>query len=98
MAGCLDKCTCPDWEIWNVVKERRNFIASVTGDALVRIMHFQRNIQYSGTAGYEYKCEAVGDAPLCFCHCGHYSLVLFGLSTDVSVLPLNTVFANNSSV
>lgn len=35
MSGCLDKCSCPDWEIWNTVRERRNFLSSVVAGALV---------------------------------------------------------------
>jgi len=35
MSGCLDKCTCPDWEIWNTVRERRNFLSSVVSGAMV---------------------------------------------------------------
>ena len=35
MSGCLDKCTCPDWEIWNTIRERRNFLSSVIAGAMV---------------------------------------------------------------
>jgi len=35
MSGCLDKCACPDWEIWNTIRERRNFLSSVIAGAMV---------------------------------------------------------------
>jgi len=37
MSGCLDKCACPDWEIWNTVREKRNFISSILAGAMVCI-------------------------------------------------------------
>ena len=39
MSGCIDKCSCPDWEIWNTVRERRNFLSSVAAGAMVCSVH-----------------------------------------------------------
>lgn len=37
MSGCLDKCTCPEWEIWNTVRERRNLLSSIVAGAMFSI-------------------------------------------------------------
>jgi len=37
MSGCLDICSCPDWEVWNVIKERRNLISSIAAGVMFSI-------------------------------------------------------------
>lgn len=63
MAGCLDKCTCPEWEIWNVVRERRNLVASVTGGALFSIgwwFIIDAAIMYPSQDDFHHACHTVG--------------------------------------
>ncbi|ESO09272.1 hypothetical protein HELRODRAFT_156430 [Helobdella robusta] len=70
MSSCLDACRChdcygccPDWEVFNVVKEKRNLISSIVAGALFSIgwwIVIDAACQYPDQENFHHACHTCG--------------------------------------
>lgn len=63
MSGCLDKCMCPDWEIWNHIRERRNMISSIVAGGMFAIgwwIIIDAAIAYPSQKDFHHACHVCG--------------------------------------
>lgn len=66
MSGCIEACRCPgcmDWDIWNIVREKRNFLSSLVAGVLFSFgwwIIIDAATQYPNQSDLNHACHTCG--------------------------------------